>query len=93
MHRGRPLDVFDRGADGIPVIARQDDCQTCYQCEVNCPADALFVAPHTHPQPVAPDVQLGTYREQIGWGKGRTPGSLRAIGPALDPSSPSVITS
>ncbi len=88
-----PLDVFERGAGGIPVIARQDDCQTCYQCEANCPADALFVAPHTHPQPIEPDVELGGYREQIGWGKGRTPGSLRAIGPALDPSSSSVITS
>jgi NAD-dependent dihydropyrimidine dehydrogenase PreA subunit len=95
-----PLDVFDRGAGGLPVIARQEDCQTCYQCEANCPTDALFVAPHTHPQPSARDASrlaeeglLGSYRKEIGWGKGRTPGSLRAIGPALDPASPAVITS
>ena len=25
-----PTHVFDRGADGIPVIARHDDCQTCF---------------------------------------------------------------
>lgn len=95
-----PINVFDRGADGIPVIARQDDCQTCFQCEANCPTDALFVAPHTAPLPDPPSEEqltrtglLGSYRKEIGWGKGRTPGSLRAIGPALDPSSPFVITS
>ncbi|KQV05405.1 MULTISPECIES: ferredoxin family protein [unclassified Kitasatospora] len=84
-----PTDVFDRGADGIPVIARQSDCQTCFQCEANCPTDALFVAPQTHPQPpfdelaLAESGLLGSYRAQIGWGRGRTPGSLRAVGPAL----------
>jgi NAD-dependent dihydropyrimidine dehydrogenase PreA subunit len=40
-----PTRVFDRGPDGIPVIARHDSCQTCFQCEAYCPADALFVAP------------------------------------------------
>ena len=92
-----PTDVFERGSDGIPLIARQDDCQTCFQCEANCPVDALFVAPYTHPQPQNPAVRdelrlaeaglLGSYREQIGWGRGRTPGALRAIGPALGPAS------
>jgi NAD-dependent dihydropyrimidine dehydrogenase PreA subunit len=95
-----PTNVFDRGEDGIPVIARQQDCQTCFQCEANCPVDALFVAPQTHPQPptsAAHDEDelqavglLGSYREKIGWGRGRTPGSLRAVGPALSPSSPSI---
>ncbi|HEX6352518.1 MAG TPA: ferredoxin family protein [Actinophytocola sp.] len=95
-----PINVFDRGPDGVPVIARQEDCQTCFQCEANCPTDALFVAPQTHPQPSARDAgrlaesgQLGSYRKVIGWGKGRTPGSLLAIGPALDSSTSSVITS
>ncbi|WP_035849095.1 4Fe-4S dicluster domain-containing protein [Kitasatospora azatica] len=91
-----PTDVFDRGPDGIPLIARQEDCQTCFQCEANCPVDALFVAPYTHPRPADPVVHdetalagaglLGSYREQIGWGHGRTPGAARAVGPAFGPS-------
>lgn len=28
-----PTDVFDREVDGIPEIARQRDCQTCFMCE------------------------------------------------------------
>src|SRR3569833_3863838 len=39
-----PTDVFDR-TDGIPIIARQSDCQTCFLCELYCPADALYVSP------------------------------------------------
>lgn len=93
-----PTNVFDRGADGVPVISRQSDCQTCFQCEANCPADALFVAPHTHPAAESLRDErhldeaglLGSYRAQIGWGKGRTPGSLRAIGPAISPSGPAI---
>ncbi|WP_436499981.1 4Fe-4S binding protein [Actinokineospora sp. HUAS TT18] len=95
-----PTNVFDRGADGIPIISRQEDCQTCFQCEANCPVDALFVAPQTHPQPVdsaARDEEqlvavglLGSYREKIGWGKGRAPGSLLAVGPALSPKGPAI---
>jgi NAD-dependent dihydropyrimidine dehydrogenase PreA subunit len=85
-----PTNVFDRGSDGVPIISRHGDCQTCFQCEANCPADALYVSPLTTPQPV-PDEQvlagsgvLGSYRARIGWGRGRTPGSRSAIGPALD---------
>jgi NAD-dependent dihydropyrimidine dehydrogenase PreA subunit len=92
-----PTNVFDLGADGIPVIARQEDCQTCFQCEANCPVDALFVSPHTRPLPEEPSVDeltrsglLGSYREHIGWGKGRTPGALRAIGPAITPSGAAI---
>ncbi|MFD9129545.1 4Fe-4S dicluster domain-containing protein [Kitasatospora sp. NPDC059571] len=88
-----PTDVFDRGPDGIPVIARQGDCQTCFHCEANCPVDALYVGPHTAPGPHPPDEHrladsglLGSYRAQIGWGRGRTPGARRAIGPAFGPA-------
>ena len=28
------------------MIARQADCQTCYLCELYCPADALYVGPN-----------------------------------------------
>ncbi|QKW09069.1 ferredoxin family protein [Streptomyces sp. NA04227] len=90
-----PTNVFDRGEDGIPVLTRHDDCQTCFQCEANCPADALYVAPLTHPLPsdsTARDEEhltltnlLGSYRRHIGWGHGRTPGALKAIGPRLGP--------
>jgi len=27
------------------VIARQNDCQSCFLCEIYCPTDALYVAP------------------------------------------------
>lgn len=44
-----PTRVFDAVPGGIPVIARQSDCQTCFLCEVWCPADALYVAPMAEP--------------------------------------------
>ncbi len=28
-----PTNVFDK-TEGIPVIARHDECQTCYLCEL-----------------------------------------------------------
>ncbi|MFE3029346.1 4Fe-4S binding protein [Nocardia tengchongensis] len=81
-----PTDVFDRTDSGIPLIARQSDCQTCFMCEAYCPTDALYVAPEAVPlatgTPLA-EAHIGRYREQLGWGKGRTPGSLLAIGPEL----------
>jgi NAD-dependent dihydropyrimidine dehydrogenase PreA subunit len=80
-----PMDVFERGPDGVPVIARQSDCQTCFMCEAYCPVDALFVAPLSGPAPVgsaytdehrlARAELLGAYRRAIGWGHGRAPGS------------------
>ncbi len=81
-----PTDVFDPGTDGIPVIARQSDCQTCFTCEAYCPVDALYVDPESTPLPpgqAIPDEQIGRYRREIGWGRGRSPGSLIAIGPEL----------
>ena len=76
-----PIDVFDHGPDGVPVIARQSDCQTCFMCEVYCPADALYVAPLAGPAPAGSphtdeaSVDFGAYRRMVGWGRGRTPGS------------------
>ncbi|GAA4953276.1 4Fe-4S dicluster domain-containing protein [Actinoplanes utahensis] len=88
-----PTNVFDAGPGGIPVIARQSDCQTCFMCEAHCPADALFVAPQTHPVPdgsplrdeshLASSGLLGSYRREIGWGRGRRPGARLAVGPEL----------
>jgi NAD-dependent dihydropyrimidine dehydrogenase PreA subunit len=67
-----PTNVFDK-TDGIPVIARQADCQTCFLCELYCPEDALFVSPFADvPQQV--DIEalrqnalLGSYRRAVGW--------------------------
>lgn len=88
-----PTRVFDRSEDGYPVIARHDSCQTCFQCEAYCPTDALFVAPQTvtvaNDSPlrdvdhVAETKLLGSYRAEIGWGKGRKLGARTAIGPDL----------
>jgi len=74
-----PTHVFEAVPDGIPRIARQQDCQTCFMCELYCPTDALYVAPVAD-QAVAiteqaPDVQqwIGSYRRAVGWGKNRQP--------------------
>ena len=48
-----PTNVFDAVEGGHPVIARQDDCQTCFLCEAYCPVDAMFVAPAVDPLPAA----------------------------------------
>ncbi|WP_026343591.1 ferredoxin family protein [Nocardia sp. BMG111209] len=81
-----PTSVFDRTDSGIPSIARQSDCQTCFMCEAYCPTDALYVAPQVTPltpEQAIPEDQVGRYRREIGWGRGRRPGSLVAIGPEL----------
>lgn len=82
-----PTNVFEARPGQAPVIARQDDCQTCFFCEVYCPTDALFVAPLS--TPVEPQSPLrneetviarglvGTYRRDVGWGKGQIPGAQR----------------
>ncbi|MGE2836363.1 4Fe-4S binding protein [Mycobacterium sp. SMC-4] len=93
-----PTDVFERGPDGVPVIARQSDCQTCFMCEAYCPVDALYVAPlagpvgagspHGDETAVAAAGLLGGYREMVGWGRGRVPGSrhdANALLPAFPP--------
>lgn len=74
-----PTNVFDKGDNGIPVIARQKDCQTCFMCELYCPVDALYVAPDAEGAMPASEPELeeagllGGYREKVGWGKGRRP--------------------
>ncbi|MEV0245701.1 ferredoxin family protein [Nocardia sp. NPDC050712] len=87
-----PTRVFDRGPDGIPVLARHSDCQTCFLCEAYCPADALFVAARTTPLPadhpqrdeghLIAEGLLGSYRKALGWGGGRLT-ARDAIGPEL----------
>lgn len=40
-----PTNVFEAREGDIPVLARPDACQTCFTCELYCPADALYVSP------------------------------------------------
>ena len=67
-----PTNVFAAVPGAPPVIARQEDCQTCFMCELYCPEDALFVAPEAElVTPVEEQVVhakglLGSYRE-VGW--------------------------
>ncbi|MGV6875311.1 4Fe-4S binding protein [Pseudochelatococcus sp. B33] len=76
-----PRNVFDAVEDDIPVIARQDDCQTCFMCELYCPTDALYVAPEAERSiAVAEDVlieraHLGSYARELGWRRGKPAGT------------------
>lgn len=73
-----PTNVFEIVAGGPPRIARQDDCQTCFMCELYCPEDALYVAPIAdrgataeEREPAIEAALMGSYRSAIGWGRGR----------------------
>ena len=78
-----PTNVFDVVDGAAPVIARQSDCQTCFQCEAFCPADALFVAPLRSAAPAGSHWrderelertgEFGRYRAQVGWGHDGVP--------------------
>jgi NAD-dependent dihydropyrimidine dehydrogenase PreA subunit len=70
-----PTNVFETRVDASPVIARQEDCETCFLCELYCPADALYVEP-TANQIVDVDEEqikgsglLGQFRRESGWGE------------------------
>lgn len=68
-----PSNVFDSLPGGLPVIARQDDCQSCYLCELYCRSDALYVGYHCeHPEGITEQQALssgtlGQYRRHSGW--------------------------
>lgn len=74
-----PTNVFDEDPAGPPRIARKDDCQTCFMCELYCPEDALFVAAEADAAAVVDEAGLaaagllGSYRAAVGWGRGRSP--------------------
>jgi NAD-dependent dihydropyrimidine dehydrogenase PreA subunit len=77
-----PTNVFDAIADEAPVIARKNDCQTCFLCEAYCPVDALFVSPDAHrhvevsEEQLAANGTLGSYRRALGWSNGGDPAAL-----------------
>lgn len=76
-----PANVFDAVPGSVPVIARQQDCQTCFLCEIYCPVDALYVA--TDPEHVTGATEatvveaglFGSYARALGWRKGREGGA------------------
>ncbi|MDQ0474458.1 4Fe-4S dicluster domain-containing protein [Labrys wisconsinensis] len=68
-----PDHVFDAVPGGVPVIARLDDCQTCFLCELYCPVDALYVSPLKDDREKVDEAALiasgtlGSYRRALGW--------------------------
>ena len=74
-----PTDVFEQSAGEVPWVARQFDCSTCMNCELYCPADAIYVSPIRQPETgidkheiVASGV-MGSYRKLLNWADGRPP--------------------
>ncbi|WP_437680820.1 4Fe-4S dicluster domain-containing protein [Sorangium sp. So ce131] len=68
-----PTNVFEARPGDAPVIARQEDCQTCFMCELYCPTDALYVSPLAErrelvqEERLARDGRLGSYAHHLGW--------------------------
>jgi NAD-dependent dihydropyrimidine dehydrogenase PreA subunit len=75
-----PANVFD-ATDGVPVIARQEDCQTCFLCEIYCPTDALYVAEVAEWPTGISEAEVearhlfGGYARALGWKRGKAGGS------------------
>jgi NAD-dependent dihydropyrimidine dehydrogenase PreA subunit len=88
-----PTHVFDAGPDGVPIVARLDQCQTCFMCELYCEADAIYVAPDQRtPETIDPVAilasgQVGRLRHDYGWDREvASPGPLAEfwrLGPLL----------
>jgi len=76
-----PTNVFDATDNGAPIIARQDDCQTCFLCEIYCPTDALYVAEFAEgptgikESEVEERLLFGSYARALGWKRGKAGGS------------------
>jgi NAD-dependent dihydropyrimidine dehydrogenase PreA subunit len=98
-----PTNVLELVADAKPRIARQEDCQTCFLCELYCQSDAIYVAPQID-QPMAVDETaivasglLGHHRRNAGWDEWATDpnyrnefwrmGELFARGLGFDPAT------
>ena len=79
--RACPANVFDPVPGSEPVIARQEDCQTCFLCEIYCPTDALYVAPNAEGPTAITEAEIeraglfGSYARALGWDRGRPGGS------------------
>lgn len=68
-----PTNLFQAVSAAPPIIARQDDCQTCFMCELYCRADALYVGPDFYQQEQVTADQviqaghLGQFPRHSGW--------------------------
>lgn len=80
-----PENVFDKVPHKPPVIARPDDCQTCFLCELYCPADALYVSPFAEAHESVDEAELiakgllGGFRRAMGWEGGHPAGTDRDL--------------
>ena len=76
-----PANVFDAMAGAAPLIARQDDCQTGFLCEIYCPTDALYVAPDAEGPSAVNEAEIeavglfGSYARALGWRRGKPGGA------------------
>ena len=68
-----PRNVFDAVDKAPPLIARAEDCQTCFQCELYCRADALYIEPtvdrlvRVDEAAIRASGLLGVFRRDSGW--------------------------
>ncbi|MET0284000.1 MAG: ferredoxin family protein [Polyangiales bacterium] len=68
-----PTNVLEIGAAGRPVIARVEQCQTCFMCELYCESDALYVGPDREKREPVEEARilasglLGQVRRDYGW--------------------------
>ncbi len=46
-----PMDVFRKVGPKI-YISYDEDCMCCYLCELDCPADCIYVSPERSREPV-----------------------------------------
>jgi NAD-dependent dihydropyrimidine dehydrogenase PreA subunit len=76
-----PANVFSTTENGAPIIARQNDCQTCFLCEIYCPTDALFVSERAEGPVGLTEREIeerglfGSYARALGWEHGKAGGS------------------
>jgi NAD-dependent dihydropyrimidine dehydrogenase PreA subunit len=88
-----PTHVFDPApGGGPPIIARPDQCQTCFMCELYCEADAIYVGPDRDGRDgvdaaaALASGQLGRLRRDYGWAQDGTQRPLAEfwrLGPLL----------
>jgi NAD-dependent dihydropyrimidine dehydrogenase PreA subunit len=38
-----PAQVYDKGEDGKPIVARPDECMVCHTCMEVCPTGSITV--------------------------------------------------
>ncbi|MBB3102714.1 4Fe-4S dicluster domain-containing protein [Azomonas macrocytogenes] len=68
-----PMNVLDQVFNGTPEIARREDCQSCFMCELYCKEDAIYVAPDCDRRVAVDERQLrasgllGQFRRDSGW--------------------------